>query len=85
MKPDWSKLNADFLLHLKIGAHDYYLFLKSISKVNNVPETIYQCKPVSFFRNEPRYSQQKRYELQQTRLRLKSVIKVVEGEKKRIF
>ncbi|MBM7642045.1 PBECR4 domain-containing protein [Streptococcus loxodontisalivarius] len=85
VKPEWSKLNADFLLHLRIGAYDYYLFLKSISKVNNSPGSIYKCRPVSFFRNEPKYSEQKRYELHQTRLRLQSVVEKVGGIEKQII
>lgn len=72
-KPDWSKLDADFLLHFRTGAYDYYLFLKSLTKLDSKPGTIYNCKPVSFFRNEPKYSIQKRYELNQTRLAITSI------------
>ena len=72
-KPDWSKLEADFLLHFRTGAYDYYLFLKSLTNLDSKPDTIYNCKPVSFFRNEPKCSVQKRYELNQTSLAITSI------------
>lgn len=73
--PKWSKLNADFLIHFKIAAYDYYLFLKKINKPSRNNGTII-CAPVSFFRNEPNHSQQKRYEQGQKKVNISSVSEV---------
>lgn len=74
-QPDWSKLEADFLIHFKIGAYDYYLFLKKIRSNGSLGNGTISCAPVSFFRNEPDYSQQRRYEHNQTKVKLTSVLK----------
>lgn len=73
--PKWSKLNADFLIHFKIAAYDYYLFLKKINKPSRNNGAII-CAPVSFFRNEPNHSQQKRYEQGQKKVNISSVLEV---------
>ena len=81
--PKWSKLNADFLIHFKIAAYDYYLFLKKINKPsrNNgiLGNGTISCAPVSFFRNEPNHSQQKRYEQGQTKVNIASVLEIASG------
>lgn len=74
-KPVWSKLEADFLIHFKIAAYDYYLFLKKIRTNGGLGTEAIRCAPVSFFRNEPDYSQQRRYEHKQTKVKLTSVSK----------
>lgn len=73
--PDWSKLKADFLIHFKIAAYDYYLFLKKIRTNGGLGDGAISCAPVSFFRNEPDYSRQRRYEHKQTKVKLTSVLK----------
>lgn len=73
--PDWSKLEADFLIHFRIRAYDYYLFLKKIKNNRGLDNGTISCAPVSFFRNEPNYSKQRRYEHKQTKVKLTSVSK----------
>ena len=73
-QPDWSKLKADFLIHFKIAAYDYYLFLKKIRSNGSLGNGTISCAPVSFFRNEPNYSHQRRYEHTKTNFSFKARI-----------
>lgn len=82
-KPSWSKLNADFLIHFQIAAYDYYLFLKIINRSSRdkgvLGDDTISCAPVSFFRNEPHHSGQRRYEDSQTKVKITSVSEIISG------